>query len=179
MLSIQSPGGYVGNNIYVQNCGRRPKFLEIVKEAIELISSQEVGKRLITKIGQSRHQIRIIYSSNDETFPLNSPNHFTPGVGCGSRIEIEDQSTTEAPFYIRLAHELIHAYHNSRGRNKAFVISDIVFNIVYASGKFTNAEEYNTIIGLPTKKVQRTKPKITENAIREEHQMPPRTTDVH
>ena len=78
----------------------------------------------------------------------------------------------ESPFYIQLAHELIHVYHGFYGKKRNF-------EKVANEKLWRNAEELYTISGSPSKKNnQRTKakPYITENAIRKEHGLEERYT---
>lgn len=66
------------------------------------------------------------------------------------------------PIFLCLAHELIHAYHNSYGKNaRGSAHYPSVDPVLW-----TDKEEYHTIVGFPSKKAVRTLPKITENAIR-------------
>jgi len=73
----------------------------------------------------------------------------------------------EIPFFITLAHELIHAYHNTYGKNKRH-------EFTMDTRVWSTDEEYKTIVGFPSKKPFRMEPKITENTIRREHRLPER-----
>ncbi len=162
----------IAENIVVQLKANTPTdFLDKVKEALKTISEGEVGQRLLKKIGDGKHVVLIKYVSGE-----NSTNSHTNcrirEIGCPSTIQLNGSENSligfkaekiENPFFMILVHELIHAYHNSYGKSRdQSQCGDI----------WTNREEYKTIIGHPSKKSHRTKSKISENAIRAEHQLP-------
>jgi hypothetical protein len=155
-------------------------FKPLVKLHLDQISQGEVGSRLLRKIGNGKHSIIIKYDPlKDETNYENPMDAYKKGAGSNSTIKISHVSITLlgmkgepifSPHFIILAHELIHAYHAAYGKLKApsesFTNTDV----------WTNPEELNAIlkpdIGC------RTKPKISENAIHDEHGLPLRFSHI-
>lgn len=171
-------------------------FNEEVEKAFKILLTGRVGQRLIAKIGAGKHPIYIKESSQRSSAdPDDLDSACNRNLGSSTIISLYlnirvvfDQSTSTPipslvplegrvfdrngntiamPFFLSLAHELIHALHNSYGKNKAF--QKTVDRHVWSSD-----EEYHTIEGFPSKKATRAEPKITENAIRREHNLPER-----
>lgn len=171
------------DKIYIgKSAAKDSDFILKVQAAMNEITSKEVGQRLIRKINQGKHIIWI-YNSEDEgasSRAINQPMHRIRGVGACTRIELKVQEIEDligfrgekipSPFHIMLAHELIHGYHNSRGKCRGKqLIPDKNQQVIDFVEIWGNEEEYSTIIGLPSKKPDRKIPKISENAIRQEH----------
>ncbi len=172
---IEAPRFYhqCGKNIFIQ---AKPEFRQIVETALSKIESCEVGKRLIDRINNGKHPVWINLSSKSEHDNLClaiDDNYKNPKIGSSSDIFLALKTTKvfdmagnsyEMPVFLSLAHELIHAYHNSYGKNAAngdrYPTVDLSL--------WTTKEEYHTIQGFPSKKGSRSRPKITENAIRRE-----------
>lgn len=162
-------------NIHVEFNNNTPSnFVSKVSLALINLSSGEVGQRLLKKIGKGRHIVIIQYTPDtSETIPLNSMAAGTYGVGSSSIIKISQDEYSVLdfnakkvtyPFFVELAHELIHAYHNSYGKNKGS------YNFSGCKDVWTNQEEFNTI--MKPYSPWRSKPKISENAILAEHGFP-------
>ncbi len=170
------------NNIFVEvTTGTPSDFLDSVREAFATLSKGEVGQALIDKIAAGKHKVSIKYESGKNyATALNAMAARVRGVGCETEISISRGNPVvgfkgekiESPFFITLAHELIHAYHNSYGKNKGDATS------CCDSKVWTGDAEYKTIVGLPSKKSDRKRPKISENAIRQEHKLPLRYTHL-
>ncbi len=165
----------LSKNIYFQTTPDTPDgFLTKVQEAMAKILEGEVGQRLIRKIGEGQEYVTIIHAVDADN---TRRDLWPPSGGAGSTIQLSGRAKTMLdangqeiphPFFLTVAHELIHAYHNSYGKNKG---------VICCGNKevWTNDEEYKTIIGWPSKNPQlRTRPKISENSIRSEHNLPDR-----
>lgn len=170
-------------NIFIQsNSTGSLTFMLAIENDLRKIASQPVGARLLEKIKQGAHPVFIHYHTEKWTSkPYSHENKCKKGVGCSTTVfaclsdktRIIDYTLApcQTPSYISLAHELIHAYHNSYGRNRQnhpFQDTEI----------WKNAEEYNTIVGYPSKKPRFSNLKITENNIRKEHSLPLRLTHL-
>lgn len=165
-------GKKVSENIYLRTTHSTPSyFIDQVIQAIKTLSSQEVGERLLKKIGLGRHWVVIEYAAGKNyTKSLDKQAAQIRGEGSPSIIRISEgkhvlgfrAEIIENPFYIVLAHELIHAYHISNGKldRKATYGDPIIWS--------ENAE-VDAILGRPTLKTLRVKLQICENAIRLEH----------
>lgn len=154
------------------------RFLKQVDSDLTLLESQEVGKRLITRISGGKHAVYISKGISDEAIALDSLAARTRGVGCSSKITYSlkaDQLVDSrgkvhtTPAFLGLAHELIHAYHSANGKNAR--TEDLA---ECSRSWWSNREEIHTIKGFPSKNPSRSKPKISENAIRKEHGYPER-----
>lgn len=160
---------FVCNNIIVHD-EKNQIFLDKITSAIEILKSQNVGKRLINKIINGKHRVIIKYDRNVNNCEAHDSKEATKrGVGCSSTIRLNFEKPSlcgfkgeeiESPFFVKLAHELIHALHNSHGKNNGYS----------TCGVWSNQEELKTIY--PEVDLKRTKPKISENAIRAEHGLP-------
>lgn len=145
-------------------------FVNNIKIALNHLSTAEVGNRLLRKIADGHHTIYIKHNSNDNS-ARGTEDGCIRGRGCNTFIEISCSDLhTESPFFIRLAHELIHGYHNSYGK--------CLNSSILEKNVWENDEEYNTIVGLTSNKINRKRPKITENAIRLEHHLSERTSYI-
>ncbi len=180
-------------NIYLQ-APASELFRQDVEESLALLASKSVGKRLLVKIASASHKVFIRQGFCSHV--LAGYSDISGRKDCSDRqkgsssfIELQsrqqyaldlksfhnrtnyvigkDNQPIEQPFFITLAHELIHAHHNARGKNKWFEMS-------MDTTIWTSDEEFQTIEGFPSKKPRRTIPKITENAIRSEHGLPER-----
>jgi len=156
-------------NIYLSMDDPSPDLENQVQTALSTLEKNPIGKRLIEKIGNSFHNIYIKQGEKFSCYGKNGDCQIL-GKGCSSEITFprEDSnykkyyttqlSLASKPIFVDLAHELIHAYHNSSGKNaKNFFRCETLVWI--------KDEEYHTIMGFPSKKMDRTTPKITENAI--------------
>lgn len=134
--------------------------LESWFEALEKIP---VAQRLLEKIGRGPHPIFITSGLVGTTFL----GELELRKGCSSIISFSGRGTSYispdgtscfCPNFVSLAHELIHACHNSYGKNRTFSTG-------CDSTVWTDPEEYHTIMGFPSKNPDRKTPKITQNAI--------------
>ncbi len=151
-----------------------PDFLLKLRIAIWVIDSREVGHRLLSKIGMLTHPIIITYGKKSSCTPFNVRNSTQNGVGSASLIRLQEEPLPvmniknmyiRTPFFIQLAHELIHGYHNAKGQNQRL-------KTVADPDVWTNEEEQRTIAGMHYQITRA--PKISENAIRSEHGLPQR-----
>lgn len=184
--TISRPYGlYISKNIAIEVYESTPSdFLDKVQQAIKEIRLGEVGERLLTRIGEGKHIVCIKYElESDETVYENEDNAQTKGVGSNSTIYVSGNSDIAVgyqgdsiayPFYMILAHELIHAYHASYG--KVRLVSE---DIIEQKNLWTDMEEHKTIIGNPSKNPMRNRSKIHENAIRKEHHLPLRYSHIN
>lgn len=129
-----------------------------------LINNTFTGRRLLMKITHYSDRIFISHGK------IDGARYIPATADKSSYVTItysgEDDTT---PSFIKLAHELIHAYHYMRGKwLKECAKAD--------ASKWHNDEEYQTIVGFATKKHDRIYPKITENSIRVEAGLRPRTS---
>lgn len=151
-----------------------PEFVSEVTKALNLINSKPVGKRLLEKIQRASHTVWITESDTSET------KFYTVGVvikgrGSDANMLLSRKITTSIthirgetvnPFFIVFAHELIHVYHGFYGKHRT--LTNVVNKRLWHDD-----EEYQARVGFPSKKNKiRTQPKITENAIRDEHALP-------
>lgn len=157
-------------NIYLSIDERFPSFESQVRSALDSLEQIEIGKRLIEKIAGASHKIFIKQGKGFYCCKENGDAEIS-GKGCRSLIIFPDLDPIEnrtyytaqlslalKPGFVDFAHELIHAYHNSKGKNaKDIFRCDTLVWI--------RDEEYHTIMGFPSKKINRKTPKITENAI--------------
>lgn len=140
-------------------------FMDCVFFSLEQINSKPVGQRLIQKLDNSFCNITIKYDSEDSVQFFREQQKvvisFQAAVdfSCG----MDGKRLVDWPF-ISLAHELIHAYHFLYGKDKTFLP---------CSNKliWTDQEEYTTKMG-SLDSPERIRPKISENAIRQEHDLP-------
>jgi len=167
----------VQENVFIQLNNNPPLlFINKVCDAFKMLSNKEVGNRLITKIGKGKHIVVIKYSKDSDYTRAKMANYACmKGFGSDSKIKITEYSSSaldfdakgiSIPFFIKLAHELIHAYHNSYGKNIKWKDSS------RCKEDWTNPEEIKTVMGAGYGNYARSKPKICENAIREEHGLP-------
>lgn len=129
-----------------------------------LINNTFTGRRLLMKISHCSDRIFISHGKihGVKCIPAKADKSSFVMI----TYSLEDDTT---PSFIKLAHELIHAYHYMRGKNlNKCAKAD--------ASKWLNDEEYQTIVGFPTKKKDRIYPKITENSIRLEAEFRPRTS---
>lgn len=163
-------------NIYVDT--NDVDFLEHVKSDLTVLESREVGKRLITRISRGKHAVHISRGKDNYCVTLDRLASCTRGKGSSSkisyslkphhRVDFRGKEYTVPPFFV-LAHELIHAYHGSNGKDA------ITQGLAECSSAWwKNREEIHTIRGFPSKNPSRNKPKISENAILAEHGYPER-----
>lgn len=156
-----------------------PSFIDSVELDLDLIEKNPIGKRLIEKIGELSHKINIIhFSEGNYSGPINILNARTPGKGSSSIIwysiskqthhylSFQCESIEETPRFVNLVHELIHGYHNGRGKKPNSIHCDQI--------AWSNDSEYKVIMGFPSKKIERAIPKITENAFRLAQGLQPR-----
>jgi len=157
-------------NIYL-SCDEESLRLEnAVRNALDSLEQIPIGKQLIEKIGNAPHKI-YIKKGKDFFCVKENDDAENPGKGCRSVILFPDLNSIEnrtyytaklslerKPAFVDFGHELIHAYHNSKGKR--------VINIFRCDTLiWSNDEEYHAIMGFPSKKENRKTPKITENAI--------------
>lgn len=172
----------VGEKLYV--LGKENKdFVERVKKDVAKLGTKEVGKRLLTKIGKGKHIVYISYHPEKHTAqPLDYANSMRRGVGCSTLITYPsidkeymgaDTKPIPGPSWARFAHEAIHAKNNSYGKSCGMTQERGDKEI------WTHDEEIHVIVGFPSKKEEkRTRPKITENAILREHNLPVRFSHI-
>lgn len=163
------------NITYIPTKNAPADFLDKIDSAIELLFSKEVGRRLLLKIAFARHNVTIQHTADGSSRvgAIDDVRGQTVGCGTGSRILLSDKTLKvfdanntliDMPFFITLAHELIHAYHNAYGKSRR--TSKTCDRAIWSSD-----EEYHTITGLHADVPDR-KPRITENSIRKEHGLP-------
>jgi len=143
-------------------------FFERVKNDLDIIEANPIGKRLIEKIEKSAHVIIIKSAEYCFCNPVDPMDTCCLGKGTASVIgySLLDYATPisyqckpiETPPFVHLVHELMHGLHNSRGKTATTNHCDRLV--------WTDDEEYHVIEGFPSKKGGRTKPKISENAFR-------------
>ncbi|MEC7839753.1 MAG: M91 family zinc metallopeptidase [Chlamydiota bacterium] len=154
-------------NIFIVKEKTNIHFQREVKELLEHIESNAIGKRLLEKVQRFSCKIFILSDEIDHTIGLKQGHDVV--IGCSRKnisvTNIEGRSIFE-PAYLSLFHELVHAYHNVSGK---LADSNIVDPLVW-----TSDEEYKTIVGFPSKKKNRAKVKITENAFRKVEGLPER-----
>lgn len=162
-----------GNNIYIQsNVDECEDFAAKVIADYKKIEEGEVGKRMMDRIQRGAHAVFVCYGSKYCARPHNDSEARMKGnlrgKGCSSTIFFNDKGSVlldmqlkplPSESYLALAHESIHAYNFSQGKARAGEL-DIIN---------TDLEEKHVIHGLPSKNPNRKRPKISENAIREEH----------
>jgi hypothetical protein len=166
-------------NIYVDTSD--VNFFRRVESDLKCLESHEVGRRLITRISAGKHAVYISEGTSNFCTSLDSLAARTRGLGCSAKISYSLNSEClfdskgsmhKIPPFLMLAHELIHAYHSSNGKNVANATAKQLSEC--AKQFWTNREEVHTIRGFPSKNSYRSKPKISEDAIREEHGYPVR-----
>lgn len=107
------------------------KMREQTMRYLDELAHTEVGFRLLTELDASPHKFEIVdweMPKNDTTFTGdNWRNAYVPGKGAGSRISVNPNVTTfavageqEQPWMTErvkygLYHELVHAWHGTRG----------------------------------------------------------------
>lgn len=147
-------------------------FVKKLQTAINKIALKTVGRRLLDKIESKPYTVWIRHHTENDSYAC-FPDEDGPSVVRLTGL-VEDPSCSKegnpikTPFFITLAHELIHAYHNSCGKdagNKKVSDNEII-NFIWS-----NLEEFNTIMG-STLNPQRKNIKVSENAIRAEHNIP-------
>lgn len=163
-------------NIWIRSDAKTPPdFHKFITDNLNILESKDIGKRLISKIGLVDTMVTIEYS---EKTPFNC---------CTCEAKVDPQTgksqfatiiITENPHdyigfsgeriqnkpFLSLANRLIEAYHYAVGKNYT--------NVEIDKKIWTDGEIYHTIMGYPSKKNTRTKPKVTENSIRAEHGIP-------
>lgn len=165
----------VKQNIFIPSETADRAFNRDIKIIIERIESNIVGKRLLEKIRLCASQIYIFYGKKDKAIWVHDQESKTssqiPPVIISCSMKNLSCFSTKAesipfPMHVILFHELTHAYHNLSGKRATSQTTD---PIVWESD-----EEYKTIMGFPSKKKERTKAKITENAFRKVEGLPER-----
>jgi hypothetical protein len=170
------------HNIFLKVDENAPEnFLSSVRSSLDIIETTSVGRRLIEKIGTATHPIFIQYAQQNSSELQEIQGSRMRGVGTCTIISHSSLNSSRyisthclpavKPSFAILAHELIHAYHNSVGKN-----ADNTHRC--DSFVWANDEEYHTIMGFPSKKPGRLTPKITENAILAELGLPERFGEV-
>jgi len=154
-------------NIYIEK--RSEYFLSKVREYLEVVTSCEVGERLVQRLRDGKHPV-YIHSTAERTsaYALSAEDSGIRGKGSPSVIEFNDrmekvfgESLEPIDFTpdTKLFHELVHAYHYQRGKRSS---QDVNCD----SKVWTHPEEIHAIWGFPSKNPNRSRPKITENAYR-------------
>jgi len=148
-------------------------FVDHLKKAVEELEKLPIGKRLLEKIQKTKYRIYFKSFHENACVPLDRDKAKEKGNGCssivfcssaqlasgiGEQYITADLQSKERPFFVDIAHELIHACHNATGRCASN--NDRSDSLVWS-----NDEEYHTIMGFPSKHSDRKHPKITENAI--------------
>lgn len=132
-------------NIHIDSHENAPNdFVEHVNKAIEQIASKEIGNALLSKIAESKHSIIIVYGKQNRSVALDRDNIMRRNKGSPSLIEFNLEGfsffANGKPSHTRifeLAHQLIHAYHNSKGIAAS--------EEPYCFSKPTTQEEENTL----------------------------------
>lgn len=152
-----------------------PGFDTAVRDVIARIASRPIGKRLLDKIAKANHVAWLTIGERSETTFYDALGAVTKGKGSDAEIRLSlvtramisfDVKEAESPFFIDCVHEFIHLYRGFYGKNRSM-------GNVACKELWQDDDEYETMVGFPSKKDrERTKPKITENTIREEHSLP-------
>jgi hypothetical protein len=159
--------------------GGTPNFMSLVEDALETISSRSIGAGLLRSIANDgpHHQYKVVIS---DARASNAPNFteafgvYTPGVGTIAGISWHpfserqrDRRALAEPGYLALAHELIHARR-------------ILLGIESLDWRISEMHTIGlSIPGAPEEINPNDRQgfgSITENDIRAEHGLPPRTT---
>ena len=123
-------------------------FEDKVKRALGKIASSVVGTGLLAAIASQRHRIDIFYHPTESSaVPFGKKGCDIPGVGTPSFVSLSDRKLNvfdskfrpiKQPFYVTVAHELIHALHNAYGKNRhdSYICNPAVWS---------NDEEFMTI----------------------------------
>lgn len=167
------------NILYIQRQSDPADFRDKLNSALKTLLSEPCGRKLLLKIAFAKHSIRILYDKDSCANPTDLKDASIRGVGTGSTIFLSDKPMSvfnskkeyiDMPFFIRMAHELIHACHNAYGTRREKTTCDREL--------WTSSEEFYTIarekddVEEPSQYAK--KPKISENAIRKEHNLAPR-----
>jgi hypothetical protein len=164
----------VVKNIFVSMAPKTPYyFFSLVCQSIEELKKGMTGQRLLKKIQDIDTKIMIVFSDKilSPSCSRNFFKDFNGKICCHAKITLTQYFLSgglgyyfdfiQTPPFIVLGHELIHAYRQIYGKSLPF--------IRFSNPQFwPNDEEYATVIGMPRKKFK-SYPKITENALRQEH----------
>ena len=158
----------VRQNIYVEENALHPHFVGAVRSTLDRLEETSTGRRLIEKIGSTTHRVFINHAKDPcVTFTEQDSFVYHPEPSSGYHYIATNLSLIPRPSSAVLAHELIHVYHHTKGK--------LAPNAGRSDGMvWSNDEEYHTIMGFSSKKIGRTIPKITENAILSEMGLPER-----
>lgn len=138
-----------------------------IKRAIETIKAKDIGLRLIQKISQGNHFVKIIYNTEQRESVCTLENEKNAAIfGLGTTYEItigmvrmvDNQIVDD--FFILLAKDLVHAYKSSYG-------------ILNKDGSESIDDYFRSI-----KEELPNQPTITINAIRAEHGISPKFTSL-
>lgn len=139
-------------------------FKDCLIFALEIIQSKPVGHRLVEKLNNIFCNIVFMYSKEDEMRYFSE--HHKVVISYQAAVDfscgIDGKKLVDWPF-ISLAHELIHAYHFLYGKEKTLLPCSNTL-------VWTDQEEYATKMG-SLDNPKRIRPKISENAIRQEHNL--------
>jgi hypothetical protein len=178
MANVDTPYDGADGIIIRTDPAKNPTFHLTVKEQLDLIGSEKVGKALLKKIHDSKvkqfgYKVCIMRADSSGTMgndglikwhgsnvtTASNENEARGGKGSVSAIKYNPNVTKtpdgDRPPYIGLAHELIHAMHNLYGTSERETVEDE--SKVVGFGKYQNEP-------------------ITENKIRKEHGLKPRET---
>lgn len=167
------------NICYIHKRTDPADFRDKINSAIQTLFSQPCGRKLLLKIAFAKHSIRILYEKHSGANPTDLKAASIPGVGTGSTIFLSDKALSvynskkeyiDMPFFIRLAHELIHACHNAYGTRREKTTCDR--ELWSSNEEFYTIARENDDVDEPSQYAK--EPKISENAIRREHNLPPR-----
>jgi hypothetical protein len=155
-------------NIYLVTKPNTPaSFRATLESSLEQIEKTHIGKRLLEKIRESPHPFFIAFDESRNHCADPPEGTQIPGRGWSPLIYYSGQDTqylttdgtcATRPNFVAFFHELIHAYHFSKGK-------DVRSGTVCDKMVWKTDEEYKTIIGFPSKNQTRKTPKITENAL--------------
>lgn len=141
-------------------------FVEKINECILNINSGCIGRKLIKKIENGKYRVLIRYENGKieaRSFKINETNEGPSIINISKTPDFFGirGERIKCPTYIALAHELIHAYRFSRGKDQDI---ESMKKIKY----WENENELIVITGDPKQKY----PRISENGIRKEHGLP-------
>jgi hypothetical protein len=162
-------------NIFIPSQTENLAFNIGIKSQLEKIEKNPIGKRLLDKIQGCSAPIFVVWDNDDSTISISSQEYKVASkmppviVKCSmkdTRCYSIQGEAIPFPIHVVLFHELTHAHHTLSGKRATSQLTD---PLVWESD-----EEYKTIIGFPSKKGSRNKPKITENAFRQAENLPER-----
>lgn len=135
--------------------------------SFQLIQKNPIGQRLLEKIEDLIGTIYLTKSNENQAIYFKNKKIVVITLTFkNSLFYTIDGVIRPTPFYVIFFHELIHAYHFLSGKNAKTCSTDPIL--------WESDEEYKTIIGFPSKKSFRNKPKITENSFRKADNIPER-----